>query len=1577
MIANRFFRGKLGRRGFCKTLEPRHLRGGLRAAWLGMVAATLVAGAAPAEDWPTYQHDPARSGVTTEQLVFPLEEGWVFWPRYAPEPAWGDPKDKPIEGILELRRYHFDDAFQVAAAEGLVFFGSSSENKLFCLDGPTGSIRWKQRLGGPIRLAPTYAEGRVYVGCDDGYAYCFEARTGRPVWRFHAAPEERRVLGHGRMISLWPLRGGVLVDGGVVYLSAGIFPAEGVFLYALDAKTGKEIWRNDTCGEDPRSGISPQGYLLASKTTLYAPLGRVSPAAFDRLTGRLKYQTYFGKTVGGSYALLHPSNDAGKSAAVGGSYATAANEHVYTGTEELVAYQGETRDLFAVYSGRRIVIAGPMTYLATGTELVALDREKYPVLSRKLNNLRRRRAQLLETPAARRTDAQRRELESLADEIRQVEAQVAATTLWRLPSTHCESLILAGRTLVAGGPGEVIAVDAPSGREVWKAKVEGTAKGLAVADGRLLVSTDRGPIYSFAPPGASPSGMIREPKADHPAPSPAGPLFERAATAILQQTGVRRGFCLVLGTETGELARHLARQSELTIYCVTPDPAKAARAAEMLDQAGMYGARVTVDVWPLDRVPYADYFANLIVSETAILGGPLPPAAEAFRMLKPEGGVLLVGQPLLDRGHQPTGVERLDAERLRRWAAEAKFQVAQVTTQQGLWVRVVRGPVPGGGQWTHLYGNAGNTGCGDDRALRCPLGVLWFGQPGPAAMVNRHARAAGPLAVGGRLFVQGENIVMAFDAYNGLKLWEQQIPGALRENASHDGSNLAADDTSLFVAVGSQCLRLDARTGQRLTTYELPGPESAGRRWGIVACAEGLLFGTRSPKAPVSQAVFALDPASGKARWVYQGKSIPHNTIAVAAGRVLLIDAAEQGAAAQAAGASANTKAKPSGDIRTVIALDARSGQPLWKTALDLSQCGGSNLALMSDGRFVVIFGVYLDGHYWKQFFAGEFASRRVVVLDAKDGKVLWSKPVGYRVRPVLIGDTLHTEPWAFDVRTGQQLQRSNPVTGLADLWQFARPGHHCGLPIGTANVLFFRSWCLGYYDLLRDAGTAHFGAQRPGCWVNFIPAGGLMLMPEGSAGCMCAFPNMCSIALQPVTRDKAFTYYSAPGPLVPVEHLGLNFGAAGDRKDDSGKLWLAYPRPSGSLVLTLPVSVSFLPQGGYVQRNSTYTPVKGDSRGWLFASAARGIRQCTIPLLGPGDGAAKYRVRLALLDPDNSEPGRRVFDVKVQGQTVLKDLDVAGEAGGANHTLWRDIADVVVRDQLTLEFIPKSPKPAPEGAPILQAIEIQRQEVLELGCLLPTLVLSSLEPKQQAELELSNQRTVAFEGTLQLTGPPGITLSTGSTAVRLEPNSRLRLPLQAALVGEVPVGEHSYGLRLVGKEGATVLERTAKVEYLGRRGRVVLHPVEDASVTRRYPTQNKATATELMVDGGNQKMGDADHALAYLKFRLNLPGKPVAARLRLYNAGNPSGSAGRVCLADGPWSETALTYANRPRTGSELATLGSVAERQRVERPLPIQHLTGSQLSLVIEPTSTDGVDYFSREGQKPPELIVEYELP
>ncbi|MFV1965572.1 MAG: PQQ-binding-like beta-propeller repeat protein [Pirellulaceae bacterium] len=1472
---------------------------------------------ASSDDWPTFRHDRSRSGITTEKLSPPLEPCWVYESLHGPQPAWGDPKSGPIENILELRRVHFDDAFQVVGSDGAIYYGSSSDNQLYCLDLKTGKIRWTKIVGGPIRLAPTLNEGRIYVASDDGWAYCLQAGDGTEVWKFQAAPTDQRVLGHGKMISLWPSRTSVLVDAGVAYFAAGIFPAEGVFLYAVDAATGELIWCNDSTGENPHSRVSPQGYLLASDSALYAPMGRVSPAAFRRDDGRLLYETSFGKNVGGSYALL-------------------AGDHVYTGTEEMVAFDQKTRDRFAAFPGRRMVVTDSAFYMATATHLQALDRK-------------------------------------------------SRSEIWKTPSPCADELILAGDVLFAGGENRLMSVDAKTGKVLWDETVDGTAKGLSVVDGRLLVSTDGGRIYCFGPAGEENLGTTQPAIQANPfADSPWSALFSEAAQTILRKTGIQRGHCLVMGCETGQLAYELAKKTELRICVVSPDAEKVAAAREALQAAGLYGARVSVEQWPLDEIPYADYFANLIVSETAAVTGVWPGAPhEAARMLKPLGGTLMIGQPPA----VPDGVAKLAGETVRQWVGEPALAGALEDWDDGAWAILKRGPLEGAGSWTNQYGNPGNTACGDDQRIQCPLGVLWFGRPGPGQMMNRHRRAAGPLSIDGRMFIQGENVVMCYDIYNGLKLWERQIPGAIRPNASHDSSNLSVNHLGLFVGTGAECLRLDPASGETLSRYKLEPAEGNFHRWGYLAAVGNRLYGSRAAGTGASDAIVAFDIDSGERVWMYHSKVISHNAITIGDGKVFLVTSAmtpaqreqiltprrKQIMALPEAERAAALKELDKASLRLVVALDAETGEPQWEMPLDATDAGPATATMYQNGALLV-FGVYLDGHYWKEFFAGQFESRRITAISGDSGSRLWSKQIGYRVRPLIIGDTLHAEPWAFDLATGDPVTRTNPFTGETEPWQFARPGHHCGAPSAAAGTLFFRSLTPGYYDLNGDFGTQHFAGQRTGCWINFIPAGGLVLMPEASTGCMCDFANMGTVVFQPGRQLKSWAYYSTQGPSTPVKHLSVNLGAAGDRRDSKDDLWLAFPRPRGSLVLAYDIATSFYRGGRFDRHNATYAKVRGSEDPWLFASAANGLKSCEVPLLEPGDGKALYRVRLAFTDPVNSEPGKRVFDIKIQGKSVAAEFDIAAAAGGSNQVVFREFEGIEVVDALAVELVAKDARAPASALPLLHGLEVERQAFTGLGCSVTDFLLNDIEPKQNGQVRLANLCDDDFSGILSFAPPAGLTVSPPTQAIVLRSGTRKELSIAAAVAPDTPAGAYEIPITLARADGSVELQRSIQVEHLGPRGRVVFAAVEDSTVSGRAVDRNFGTYGALAIDGGNTRMNDDHHSLAFVKFRIDVPGKPVSATLRITNAGNPTGDAGRVCLVEALWEETKITYQNRPATGRELARLGRLAENQVVERPIPIDLLQGSELSFVLDPTSTDGVDFLSRESGTPPELVVDF---
>ena len=1568
-----------------------------RRELFGLPLACLVAlsfgGVVRAGDWPAYLHDNARSGVTSESLQLPLTERWHYTPSGAPEPAWDDPKPVPVEGFLELPRVKFDDAYYSVSANGLVYFASAAENRVCALDAATGKEVWSFFTEASPRLAPALWEGRLYFGADDGFVYCLNAADGKPVWRFRAAPADLMVLGHGRMISLWPVRTGVLVDAGVVYFGAGIFPAERVFLYALDAKDGSLLWKNDTL-DDRNAGqgsFTPQGYLLATKTRLYAPTGRTMPASFDRATGNFVAQRNIYKDT----------------AMVGGTYALLDGDNLYTGTQEITGVDDQGAGKFAWFRGKRLLFSTTTSYLLSDFGITALSRGKYPELSTKRKGMEVQRGVLADQANREKDKAKaatlKEQLAALDQELATLNGDIDAVGSWKLQHKGLESMIVAGDTLFAGGNNEVLAVNAATGESLWTGSVDGVAKGLAVAAGRLLVSTDKGALYCFAGGGESLDETAT--RSDEPFPKDElTPVFAAAAQRLVKETGITSGYCLVWGCGTGRLAAELARRTNLRIYGVERDAAKVSAARAALNAAGLYGTHVTIHQDDLSKVaytdvPYADYFANLIVSESALISGELPGSPrEVFRMLKPMGGTLYLGQPT----NAGLAVTPLAPNAIRQWLGDTDLQGAKADVREG-WTKLVRGRLPNTADWSHQYANAGNVAATADALVKCPLGVLWFGEPGPDKAVNRHEGAAAPLVVGGRCFLQGELLtgregkprIMAFDAYNGQMLWEKEVPGAKRVAMHVECSNLAATEDSLYVATGKQCLRLDALTGETRATYEVPAsPDGSARNWGYVAVADGLLFGSATSGSQRSDAVFAVDPDTGQQRWLYRGKSIKHNSLTISDGRLFFADRAATPADRQVAlaaridelrkrkniDAAAAEKELTSADVRLVVALDAKSGNEVWRKAVDLTDCSSDPsdvLVAMCQNGVLLFAGAHRNGHFWPQFLGGEYAARTIVALSAADGSKLWGKPVGYRIRPLIIGDTVYAEPWAFDLRTGEQKLRIHPVTGRQSVWQFERPGHHCGTVCGSTNALFFRSGSIAWYDLIADQGTNHFAGQRTGCWINMIPAGGLVVVPEGSSGCVCPFPIQTTVVFAHREANKQWGIYSAPGEALPVRHLCVNLGAPGDRRGPDGNLWLSYPRPYGRMPLAFSATLTNFPGQTYFSEPAELGKTQGTAAPWLYTSGAAGLRKCVVPLVGAADGSALYTVRLSFADRENTAAGQRVFDIKLQGKTVAEGFDIIQAAGGRDTAVVKEFPGVQVDGDLTVELVPKETTPAPNQMPLLNALEVIREQTLSVGMAAPSFLVSDVDKEQSGTVALVNNTDADFVGTLRVTAPAGFAVTPAETPVNLAKDAKLTLELKASVAKPGDPGNLQVTLSLIRQDGTTETERTTALEYLGPRHRLVIDASEDSYAGAGQPTANFGHLATLLVDGGGAAMGDNSHNIGYLRFPLQVPGKVVSVKLLIHTApseASESGDSGKIHLVDEPWEEYTLTYANRPKPGTVVGTLGRVGRDTLEERELKVDLTGRKELSLVLEPTSTDGANYYAREGGKGPQLVVEY---
>jgi len=448
-----------------------------------------------ADDWPTYRRDFARSGKTTERLNPFLEEKWVWNSRFRPRPAWDEPaKWDGWHRVYGLKnRQEFDKTFHVAVVGELVYFGSSAEDKVYCLNLKTGEEKWRFYTEGPVRLSPSVVDGKVYFGGDDGFAYCLSAETGKLIWKHHPGPEQRRVPSNGRLTSLWALRTGVAVDNGIAYCCAGVFPSETVYVCAMNAETGEEIWKSSM------KDFPAQGYMLVSSDRLYVTSGRSHPLVYDRKTGERIFRAV-GESSG-TYAILVDNqlvNGPGKKG-------------------ELAMFGENQSTEVANFTGNHLIVDGDRTLVHTDDSLVAVDRERYVDSYSKRSQLYQRKKKLgkdlkklnqqdvskLGEEEKTKIETRKKELQSeidlLGKGIDKLTGILKECNLWETKCDHPLSIIQAGNRLYAGGVNEVGVYDMKTGRLRFLLPVEGAVYGLAVANGHLLVSTDRGAIFCFGP----------------------------------------------------------------------------------------------------------------------------------------------------------------------------------------------------------------------------------------------------------------------------------------------------------------------------------------------------------------------------------------------------------------------------------------------------------------------------------------------------------------------------------------------------------------------------------------------------------------------------------------------------------------------------------------------------------------------------------------------------------------------------------------------------------------------------------------------------------------------------------------------------------------------------------------------------------------------------------------------------------------------------------------------------------------------------------------------------------------------
>jgi hypothetical protein len=401
---------------------------------------------------------------------------------------------------------------------------------------------------------------------------------------------------------------------------------------------------------------------------------------------------------------------------------------------------------------------------------------------------------------------------------------------------------------------------------------------------------------------------------------------------------------------------------------------------------------------------------------------------------------------------------------------------------------------------------------------------------------------------------------------------------------------------------------------------------------------------------------------SGKLLWIRDAEfNFRHNNIALGGDSIFIIDNLTESRLKALSRRGLKLQGKP-----TLHALDLKTGEVRWQTDENVF---GTFLNYSAEHDLLLQAGsAYRDR-------ARDDVGQGMVAYQGSTGKELWAdKDLSYNGPCLLMKDRIITNGnggFALDILTGKP-------TG----WRYKR-NYGCNTAIGSEHLLTFRSGAAGFYDLTNDGGTGNWGGFRSSCTANLIPANGVLNAPDYTRTCSCAYQMQTSLGLIHMPELEYWTF----GAEVDSQQMAINLGAPGDRRGPNGKMWLEYPEVGGP---SAEVDISFEPKDATVFRLHSTAVKSGDVK-WIGASGLEGAESVVIAIKDNGD----YQVKLHFMEPEDIGAGKRVFDVALQGETVLRELDVARVAGGYRKAIVKEFA-VTVRDQsLRIGLSPKGERPA------------------------------------------------------------------------------------------------------------------------------------------------------------------------------------------------------------------------------------------------------------------------------------------
>lgn len=1115
----------------------------------------------PAKDWTQFKKDNFRSANASVSLdLETLGEDWKYMPPQMPSPAWYGPAKEDTyarSGPLPSMR-DYDLSYYPIIVEDKLFYGSSSDHAIHCLDTKTGEEEWTYTTGGPIRVAPVFHSGKLFFGSDDGYAYCIKANTGKLVWKYAPVSDsQKKVINNNALISFWPIRTGVLIENNIAYFGASLLPWKDSYFCALNIETGKPEGAGTYIKK--YENLTLEGAMASTGSKIIQPQGRISPIFFDKKSGENKGQL---AGTGGCFVLVtpeknivHPNNTRAKG----------ISETIGEFAVKEASKGKKNADYMSFKDGKEMVVSGDFSYILTDNSISVYNRKTKKVV-------------------------------------------------WLKRNYKAHRIIISDDVLYVGATDTVYAVSVKNGYPLWQAPVKGAVYALAVADNALFASTGEGYIYCFRS-GKNDNALLAQ-NADKPAEIDkeeklvkepeladlelvAGPFTNTIAknsvevqfvtqndvkaainwgddngkktfhegkatknhrivvdnlrkdfiyeyqimaggkktryfefdnffnyeehitqttkstieksdllTFIEDSEVSKNGFAIIFGTKYKEQALQLTSISKMKVLLFDTSESKVQALREALQKTGVYGSKITVHhVTDLSKLPITDDIANVVV----VNDDSESDADEVIRLIKPNGYAILNKKP----------------SDFKAWLQEATRMWQVYHSSKADLGFLKKAPYENVGTWTHQYGLANNSAFGGE-SLWGSTGtddfeIQWMGRPGPRFQTDRSGRKPSPLAVNGKMFVQGRERVIAVDAYNGNVFWSKELPGFTRMNIIRDCSNWVADDDFIYTVISDNLIKINNKNGN--INAIIPVEKSSNNKpndWGYISVNNNSIIGSSVPKGShytnyygnvgwydgqsgpltdkvVSYTLFAKHKKTLDNIWIYENKNsyIINSTITISGNTLSFVE-------------SRNSRFTLSKDLRAdpsifknlyMVSLNTETGKVNWEKPINTAP--GVAVYYMAGGKDYNVLLASNSGKYY------------IYTFHVATGELVWKKEQkwfsgdhgGHLSKPAMVNNRLIVKPVMYTLDTGELLENEVP-----------KAGHGCASYALSEQSAFYRGGSVTQFNFDTNK-FSQWERLRPDCWISTIPAQGLVLSPEAGGGCSCGNWLETSMVFTPKSR--------------------------------------------------------------------------------------------------------------------------------------------------------------------------------------------------------------------------------------------------------------------------------------------------------------------------------------------------------------------------------------------------------------------------------------------------------------------------